>query len=124
VVDGIGLPGVDRNILRCMVWIPAIWRKRDVAGEKRRFTMSDEASEAVASAIREVVDANRILFDQGVVDGFGHVSSRHPVRPDHFLKHGARACHRTGRPCVRSRRRPIEADGPAACLERFIHSEI
>jgi ribulose-5-phosphate 4-epimerase/fuculose-1-phosphate aldolase len=52
---------------------------------KRQFTMSDNASEAVSSAIREVVDANHILFDQGVVDGFGHVSLRHPVRPDHFL---------------------------------------
>jgi hypothetical protein len=47
--------------------------------------MSDNACEAVSAAIREVVDANHILFDQGVVDGFGHVSLRHSVRPDHCL---------------------------------------
>ena len=47
--------------------------------------MSDTGSETVSSAIRELVDANHILFDQGVVDGFGHVSVRHPVRPDRFL---------------------------------------
>jgi ribulose-5-phosphate 4-epimerase/fuculose-1-phosphate aldolase len=42
-------------------------------------------SESVTSLIRELVDANHILFDQGVVDGFGHVSVRHPERPDRFL---------------------------------------
>ncbi len=47
--------------------------------------MSNAASEAVQTAIRELVDANHILFDQGVVDGFGHVSVRHPERPDRFL---------------------------------------
>jgi len=40
--------------------------------------MSETASQAVQSTIRELVDANHILFDQGVVDGFGHVSVRHP----------------------------------------------
>ena len=32
-----------------------------------------------------MVSANHILFDQGVVDGFGHVSVRHPLKPDRFL---------------------------------------
>ena len=29
--------------------------------------------------------ANRILYDQGVVDGFGHVSVRHDASAEHFL---------------------------------------
>ncbi len=33
----------------------------------------------------DIATANRILFHQGVVDAFGHVSLRHPDRPDHFL---------------------------------------
>ena len=33
----------------------------------------------------DLVDANRILFQQGVVDAFGHISVRHPVRGHHFL---------------------------------------
>jgi len=33
----------------------------------------------------DVVAANRILSDQGVVDGFGHVSARHPEDPKCFL---------------------------------------
>ena len=33
----------------------------------------------------ELVDANHVLFHQGVVDGFGHVSVRDPARSDRFL---------------------------------------
>ena len=33
----------------------------------------------------DLVAANHILADQGVLDGFGHVSVRHPDRADCFL---------------------------------------
>ena len=36
------------------------------------------------SLFTDLVAANRILADQGVVDGYGHVSARHPTNPDHF----------------------------------------
>jgi ribulose-5-phosphate 4-epimerase/fuculose-1-phosphate aldolase len=35
--------------------------------------------------INELVLANRILAGQGVVDAFGHVSVRHPEKPDRFF---------------------------------------
>jgi hypothetical protein len=35
--------------------------------------------------IEDLVLANRILADQGVLDGFGHVSARHDKYPDRFL---------------------------------------
>ena len=35
--------------------------------------------------IDQLVTANHILFDQGIVDGFGHISVRHDKRPDRFL---------------------------------------
>lgn len=37
------------------------------------------------SAIRKLVAANRILAVEGVVDAFGHISVRHPDRPDRYL---------------------------------------
>jgi ribulose-5-phosphate 4-epimerase/fuculose-1-phosphate aldolase len=89
--------------------------------------MSDTASEVLSLATRELVDANHILFDQGVVDGFGHVSMRHPIRPDHFL------LARSMAPALVTEAdvlefdpdgAPTEAGGPAVYLERFIHSEI
>ena len=39
----------------------------------------------------ELVTANRILAREGVVDSFGHVSVRHPERPDRYLLSRARA---------------------------------
>jgi len=35
--------------------------------------------------IEDLVAANRILADQGVLDGFGHVSVRHPEQPNRLL---------------------------------------
>jgi ribulose-5-phosphate 4-epimerase/fuculose-1-phosphate aldolase len=84
-------------------------------------------SETVTSVIRELVDANHILFDQGVVDGFGHVSVRHPERPDRFL------LARSMAPALVTEKDVLEFDldgnpvvpgGPAPYLERFIHGEI
>ena len=36
-------------------------------------------------AYKDLVIANRILAHQNVVDAYGHVSMRHPEKPDHFL---------------------------------------
>ena len=36
-------------------------------------------------SIRDLVIANRILAMENVVDGYGHVSIRHPQKPDHYL---------------------------------------
>lgn len=35
--------------------------------------------------LKDLVVANRILAHQGVVDAYGHVSMRHPERPDRFF---------------------------------------
>ncbi|MGZ6124538.1 MAG: hypothetical protein ACXWLR_06235, partial [Myxococcales bacterium] len=43
------------------------------------------SADARAKAIDELVAANRILADQGVLDGYGHVSVRDPEHPDRFL---------------------------------------
>ena len=36
-------------------------------------------------AIRDLVIANRILAREDVVDAYGHVSARHPTKPDRYL---------------------------------------
>src|SRR5882757_7261267 len=38
-----------------------------------------------AGLIEDIVVGSRILADFGVLDGFGHVSARHPTNPNHFL---------------------------------------
>ena len=41
--------------------------------------------------LEDLVIANRILAREGVVDGFGHISMRHPERPDRFFLSSSRS---------------------------------
>jgi HCOMODA/2-hydroxy-3-carboxy-muconic semialdehyde decarboxylase len=77
--------------------------------------------------IEDLVAANRILYDQGVVDGFGHVSVRHDQRPDHFLLARSMAPGLVTAADIMqfdADGNPIDAQGRTPYLERFIHSEI
>lgn len=77
--------------------------------------------------LEELVTANRILAHEGVVDGFGHVTVRHPQRPDRFLMSRARAPE-----CIEIEDlmeftldgTPVDPKGRKAYLERFIHGAI
>jgi ribulose-5-phosphate 4-epimerase/fuculose-1-phosphate aldolase len=81
----------------------------------------------LSALIAELVDANHILFHQGVVDGFGHVSVRHPGDPNRFL------LARSMAPALVTAAdimvldldgTPAAPDPRPAYLERFIHGEI
>ena len=41
--------------------------------------------------LQDLVTANRILAHEDVVDAYGHVSFRHPQRPDRFFLSGSRS---------------------------------
>jgi ribulose-5-phosphate 4-epimerase/fuculose-1-phosphate aldolase len=47
--------------------------------------------EGIAPILEELITANRILATERVLDSFGHVSVRHPQKPDRFLLSRARA---------------------------------
>src|SRR6185503_5132408 len=77
--------------------------------------------------IDDLVAANHILYLEGVVDGFGHVSARHETDPGRFL------LARSIAPAVVTAADIMEFDlegeprdprGRKAYLERYIHSEI
>ena len=77
--------------------------------------------------IRELVDANHILFDQGVVDGFGHVSVRHDKRADRFLLSRSMAptlVRASDIMVLDLDGTPAGPDARTPYLERFIHGEI
>jgi ribulose-5-phosphate 4-epimerase/fuculose-1-phosphate aldolase len=93
----------------------------------------DIADTADASAtpsrelIEELVTANQILFDQGVVDAFGHIGVRHDKRPDRFLLARNMAPSRvTAEDIVEFTLdgEAVNANGRKVYLERFIHAEI
>ena len=82
---------------------------------------------ADSALIGDLVAANRILYDQGVVDGFGHVSVRHDKNPEHFLLARSMAPGLVTAADIMEFDRDgnaIDPTGRAVYLERFIHSEI
>src|SRR5271165_4691336 len=77
--------------------------------------------------IDDLVAANRILYDQGVVDGFGHVSVRHDKNPERFLLARSMAPGLVTAADIMEFDRDgnaVDPQGRALYLERFIHSEI
>jgi len=79
------------------------------------------------AVISDLVAANRILYRQGVVDGFGHISARHPARADRFLMSASLAPGRVGKDDIMEfdlDAKPIDPRGRSIYSERFIHSEI
>src|SRR3954470_10194197 len=82
---------------------------------------------ADAALIDDIVTGSRVLADFGVLDGFGHVSARHPANPNRFLMSRSLA------PALVTTDDIMEFDldgnaidprGRAVFLERFIHYEI
>ncbi len=86
-----------------------------------------EIAAADPALVEKLVMANRILYDQGVVDGFGHISVRHDQSPVHFLL----SCNRAPGLVTAADILTYDLSGDLAVassqrsyLERFIHSEI
>src|ERR1700737_156409 len=80
-----------------------------------------------ASLFSDLVAANRILADQGVVDGYGHVSVRHPTDPNLFYISRWLAPHLVTAADVMEYdldSTAVEPRGRTSYLERFIHGEI
>jgi ribulose-5-phosphate 4-epimerase/fuculose-1-phosphate aldolase len=79
------------------------------------------------AVIDDLVAANRILADQGVLDGFGHVSIRHPRDAGRFLMSRSLAPALTRAEDILEydlECRPFDARGRSSFLERFIHCEV
>ena len=85
------------------------------------------AGPADPALIEDLVAANRILYDQGVVDGFGHVSARHDKDPNRYLLSRSMAPALVTADDIMEfdlDSTPVDQRGRAVYLERFIHGEI
>ena len=79
------------------------------------------------AVIDDLVVANRILADQGVLDGYGHVSVRHPGAAGRYLLSRSKA------PAIITSEdimeydldsNPVDQQGRLMYIERYIHGEI
>jgi ribulose-5-phosphate 4-epimerase/fuculose-1-phosphate aldolase len=81
----------------------------------------------LASAIRDLVIANRILARENVVDAYGHVSIRHPLNPQRYLLSCSRSPELVERADILEFNfagDPVDGDTRRPYLERFIHGAI
>jgi len=85
------------------------------------------AEQEDAERIADLIVANHIIADQGVVDGFGHISVRSAKNPNHYFISRSRAPALVSADDIMEYSlddKPIDARGRSSYLERFIHSEI
>src|SRR5213594_4410828 len=85
------------------------------------------AGAADAALIADLVAAYRILAQQGVLDGFGHVSARHNRAPNRFIMSRSLAPELvTAADLIEFDLdgNAVDAKGRSLYSERFIHAEI
>ena len=88
---------------------------------------SPATDDPVTRTIVDIVIANRILANQAVVDAYGHVSRRHPQRPDRFLLSRSRSPELVEAGDVQEYAldgTPAGTGGGHPYIERFIHAGI
>src|SRR3954452_7956262 len=115
---------IDMHLIR-MAAAALLWLVARSAGGSAQSPAS--GGPLGAALIEDLVAANRILADQGVLDAYGHVSIRHPGNPDRYV------ISRAMSPANVSADDIMEFDldsnlvdhrGCSMFLERFIHGEI
>jgi ribulose-5-phosphate 4-epimerase/fuculose-1-phosphate aldolase len=78
-------------------------------------------------SLRDLVAANRILAREGVVDGFGHASIRHPEQPGRFILSRSRAPELVALDDLmvfEPDGSPLDQQGRLMYAERFIHAAL
>jgi len=107
--------------------LTALFGLAEVRAQAQAPTAANPVPGPDAAVIDDIVIGSRVLADFGVLDGFGHVSARHPTNLNHFLMARSLA------PALVTADDIMEFDldgnavdprGRSLFLERFIHSEI
>jgi len=104
-------------------------KKRQAARARKKPGSAGKArpSAELKAVIDDLVIGNRILYVQDVVDGYGHISARHPHDPERFLMSRARAPGLVVASDIMEFGLDGELTRPDArpvYSERFIHSEV
>jgi HCOMODA/2-hydroxy-3-carboxy-muconic semialdehyde decarboxylase len=98
----------------CLLGVPALAQPKSAGAPDPRL-------------IEDLVVANKVLADLGVLDGFGHVSVRHDKDPNRYLMSRSMAPALVKADDILEYDLDsvaVDAKGQALFLERFIHGEI
>jgi HCOMODA/2-hydroxy-3-carboxy-muconic semialdehyde decarboxylase len=88
---------------------------------------AQSAGTSKSKLIDDLVTANHILFREGIVDAFGHVTARDPTNPAHYLMARSLQPPFVGRGDILeldANSKAIAEGAPDVPFERFIHGEI
>jgi ribulose-5-phosphate 4-epimerase/fuculose-1-phosphate aldolase len=112
-----------RAILLAIAPVATMW----VASIATAQQVPDSGGPVDPQLIEDLVAANHVLVDQGVLDGWGHVSVRHPRDPNRYLLSRSRAPELVSTDDILEfdlDSNPVDAEGRSLYTERFIHGEI
>ena len=119
----------SRNAIKGLARLAATAMVALLAGHLETSALAQSAPIAGVDAalLEDMVIGSRILADFGVLDGFGHVSARHPTNPNRFLMSRSLAPALVTADDIMEfdlDGNAVEARGRSLFLERFIHAEI
>lgn len=122
-----------RNPLSTLLWIAGVLAAAAVVGwlAASRNVEGQAAPPTTGGASAQLVDdlvvANRILSNEGILDGLGHISVRHEQNPNRFLlSRDLAPLLVTAGDLVEYdlEGAPVRANAPQGYQERFIHAAI
>ena len=102
-------------------------KSRQSKTKKTAPKSNGRSSAALKAVIDDLVAGNRILYNEDIVDGYGHISARDPRDLNRFLLSRARAPGLVVAADIMEfgmDGEPVKDDGRPIYSERFIHSEI
>ena len=111
------------GVLPLVVMVCSVGIAKPGPAQEPAKTSAQEDVERIA----DLVLANHILVNQGVLDAFGHISVRSAKNPNHYFISRSRAPALVSADDIMEydlEDHPIDARGRASYMERFIHSEI
>jgi HCOMODA/2-hydroxy-3-carboxy-muconic semialdehyde decarboxylase len=97
------------------------------AGIKSSSTSAEAPGAPDPALLEDIVTANRILSDQGIIDAYGHISARDPLRPGHYwISRSMAPALVTGTDIIACDldNNPVRTGETRLFFERVIHGEI
>jgi Class II Aldolase and Adducin N-terminal domain len=117
--------GRATNMIRFLPLVAAAWFAMPATTVAQ--TPPAGAGPVPASLIEELVVANRILDNRGVLDAYGHISICHPADPNRYLMARAIAPGMVTAADIMEfdlDSNPVDRRDRSMFIERFIHGEI